>query len=201
MARVELGDLQVQGIDYAYTLHGWLKGVNSNTLDRSRDIGKDGDLITPLNPYKYFGGDVFGFSLGYFDGPQKDYTAISNPSQANHFLAKTSGSDLQTNRKDLYNGNISYMVTTLPDNNAYTTNQAITASTRGNAYTYDQLNRITSSTSFDNISTTNNEWLASGPPPSAYSSSYTYDAMGNIKTLNNSRSQVYRCPRLLRSFG
>jgi len=27
------------GIDYAYTLQGWLKGVNSNTLIPSRDVG------------------------------------------------------------------------------------------------------------------------------------------------------------------
>ena len=42
LARVELGNEKVQGIDYAYTLQGWIKGVNSNTMDKSRDIGQDG---------------------------------------------------------------------------------------------------------------------------------------------------------------
>ena len=29
LARITLGDQQVQGLDYAYTLQGWLKGINS----------------------------------------------------------------------------------------------------------------------------------------------------------------------------
>lgn len=32
LARTELGQQQVQGIDYAYTLQGWLKGVNSTAI-------------------------------------------------------------------------------------------------------------------------------------------------------------------------
>jgi hypothetical protein len=31
-----------QGIDYAYTLQGWLKGVNSQHLNPGRDMGNDG---------------------------------------------------------------------------------------------------------------------------------------------------------------
>ena len=34
MARVVIGDQQVQGVDYAYTLQGWMKGINSTGLDR-----------------------------------------------------------------------------------------------------------------------------------------------------------------------
>ncbi|MGL4598049.1 MAG: hypothetical protein ACRCYO_10990, partial [Bacteroidia bacterium] len=49
LARTELGDRQVQGQDYAYTINGWIKGVNSNTLDATRDIGKDGNNATNLN--------------------------------------------------------------------------------------------------------------------------------------------------------
>jgi hypothetical protein len=29
-------------LDYAYTIHGWLKGVNSNSLSEIHDMGKDG---------------------------------------------------------------------------------------------------------------------------------------------------------------
>jgi len=39
LARTELGNDKVQGIDYAYTLQGWIKGVNSETLDITRDMG------------------------------------------------------------------------------------------------------------------------------------------------------------------
>ena len=32
LMRSEICDLAVQGVDFAYTLHGWIKGVNSGTL-------------------------------------------------------------------------------------------------------------------------------------------------------------------------
>lgn len=45
LAWVELGDSHMQGIDYAYTLQGWLKGINSDALRRQLDMGKDGDNV------------------------------------------------------------------------------------------------------------------------------------------------------------
>jgi len=76
LARVELGEHKVQGIDYAYTLQGWLKGVNSNSLSQVNDMGKDGlsiNIIDENNRHYYFGPDVAGFSLAYFD---RDYESI-----------------------------------------------------------------------------------------------------------------------------
>src|SRR6185503_20573171 len=52
VARVEIGDLKVQGVDYVYTMQGWIKGVNSNTLDHTRDPGKDGHDGLVGNLYK-----------------------------------------------------------------------------------------------------------------------------------------------------
>ena len=34
--------LNVQGIDYAYTIHGWLKTMNSESMVASNDAGEDG---------------------------------------------------------------------------------------------------------------------------------------------------------------
>jgi hypothetical protein len=42
LARTVLGQQQVQGIDYAYTLQSWLKGVNSSSLNPVYDMGEDG---------------------------------------------------------------------------------------------------------------------------------------------------------------
>ncbi|MBD0288155.1 MAG: hypothetical protein ICV79_22420, partial [Flavisolibacter sp.] len=39
LARAVLGHQQVQGVDYAYTLQGWLKGVNSTSLNPAVDLG------------------------------------------------------------------------------------------------------------------------------------------------------------------
>src|SRR6185295_5235593 len=61
LARVEIGENQSQGMDYAYTLQGWIKGLNSDALDPNRDMGGDGKsgvgVITR---------DAFGYSLNYF---------------------------------------------------------------------------------------------------------------------------------------
>ena len=55
LARVELGEYRVQGMDYYYTLQGWLKGVNQAYED-------DPDII---NVADYMvGKDVFAFNLG-----------------------------------------------------------------------------------------------------------------------------------------
>jgi hypothetical protein len=62
----------VQGIDYAYTLQGWLKGVNSINLSPDNDMGNDGKLAAPN---QYVARDAFGFSLNYFAA---DYQAIND---------------------------------------------------------------------------------------------------------------------------
>lgn len=49
LARTVLGQLQVQGLDYAYTLQGWLKAINPGAVwhitDGSCAIGTTGRLI------------------------------------------------------------------------------------------------------------------------------------------------------------
>lgn len=88
LARVEVGDKQVQAQDFAYTLQGWLKGVNASTLNKSRDIGTDGLVSTKsYNAHTLLAKDAFGFTLSYFDHAKapgqkiklsslKDYTPI-----------------------------------------------------------------------------------------------------------------------------
>ena len=65
LARIELGQHRVQGLDYYYTLQGWLKGVNGT--NSSNDPGGDG-LGASL-----VGKDAFAFALGYHEG---DYQGI-----------------------------------------------------------------------------------------------------------------------------
>ena len=64
LARVELGNDKVQGLDFAYTINGWIKGMNSATLFPERDIGKDGGIATI---HSEFAQDAYGFELGYYD--------------------------------------------------------------------------------------------------------------------------------------
>ncbi len=119
LARIELGENNVQGVDFSFLISGWLKGINSETLLASRDMGKDGNSGTN----QHFAKDAFGFSLGYFEN---DYTPINATAT---FLADKTGSDLQNNTANLYNGIISSMVTTIvpPTLSAGTVTYAVTS--------------------------------------------------------------------------
>mgnify|MGYP001801356418 CR=1 FL=1 len=43
LKRSELGELKVQGCDYAYTIQGWIKGLNADNIREAEyDPGYDG---------------------------------------------------------------------------------------------------------------------------------------------------------------
>ncbi len=164
LARTEIGELSVQGMDYAYTLQGWIKGINSNTLQASRDMGKDSQV--GLNAV--FAPDEFAYSLGYYD---QDYKAI-NSIGGTHFLAGTDQSGFTGSGASLYNGNISHMVTAI--------GMLMANGPQAYAYSYDQLNRLRTVTAHadPNVMVVNN-W-ASGSAIQDYSEDYQYDLNGNI---------------------
>ncbi|WP_341900064.1 hypothetical protein [Fluviicola taffensis] len=164
LARTVIGDQEVQGIDYVYTLQGWIKGLNSNTLNSNRDPGLDG---ASLSDHHAVARDVYGYSLHYFNN---DYAGAIGGN--NSFIANQSGSDLVSNSYNLYNGNIGKVITTIthPDTRAVLP--------LGNAYKYDQLNRIKESNSFDNLNLGSNSWGTG--QATKYKNTFTYDANGNI---------------------
>lgn len=151
---------------YAYTIQGWLKGVNSETLLEARDMGKDG-VTTNIN--QNFGKDAFGYTLGYYEG---DYAPIGT----GNFEATKTGSDLMAARNNLYNGNISSMVTTITN--------PMTGEVMPNAfaYQYDQLNRIVEAKAYANIDMNGNTWQTGSTYADRYYNHYTYDDNGNILT-------------------
>ncbi|QOG02341.1 RHS repeat-associated core domain-containing protein [Flavobacterium sp. MDT1-60] len=172
LARVELGDKKVQGIDYAYTLQGWLKTVNGENLANSaNDLGQDGSLAGTTKTK-----DAFGYSLSYYDN---DYKAISGDTGTDSFKPlmvsrNTTGESL----KNLYNGNIKQMTTAIRKEG----DQLLAI--QKNNYTYDQLNRIKTMTSqaFDAFSM---------KAAKSYESSYSYDKNGNLQTLHNTAPGLY----------
>ena len=102
LSRAELGHKQIQGIDYAYTLQGWLKDINgyrSSGTDMydsydSYDIGNDGVIQTD-NVNRLFAHDGYASSNQYYQG---DYTPVSGNNYFN---------ELSYDAIPLYNGNIS----------------------------------------------------------------------------------------------
>ncbi|MBK8344333.1 MAG: hypothetical protein IPL12_14075 [Bacteroidetes bacterium] len=103
LARTEIGDNLVQGLDYAYTIHGWLKGVNSSALNSNKDMGRDGDS----GPHKFVGTDAMGFILDYYEG---DYSPI-NTGVASFIATPTTSGGYNFITPDLFNGNIRAMST------------------------------------------------------------------------------------------
>ena len=167
LARTEIGEKQVAGSDYAYTLQGWIKGVNSNTLKATRDIGRDAELAGGLNDR--FATDAYGYSLGYFEG---DYTAADQT-----FLASVTGSDFDYAGPSLYNGNIRHMVTALLKEDETST------PIHGTAYRYDQANRIKKSNVFTHANIFNENTFADAVDNEYYKTTYNYDLNGNITEL------------------
>lgn len=178
IARIETGSEQVQGSDYAYNLHGWLKSINASTGRADLDPGQDGNA--PSNIHQQFGQDAMGFSLHYH---QNDYEKISSSSVAPDHLIATTSSIMNQQSPDLYNGNISKMVTALTN----TQNQALPVF--GNAYRYDQLNRIRQYQSYYDISSTDQDnarelnSLSTSSFNNKYAGEYHYDGNGNLTIL------------------
>ncbi|AXT18305.1 hypothetical protein D1817_00010 [Flavobacteriaceae bacterium] len=154
MARMELGDKKVQGMDYAYTIQGWLKGVNSDQIGEANDLGGDGAVNGNVAQ------DAYGYALTYND---EDYQPIGS---INAFVNSSTGPQ---NIKNLYNGNIKQMATALTDHNE------TVLGTQLNHYEYDQLNRIKSMNGYD---------ISEGANTNNYSGNYSYDRNGNLNDLS-----------------
>ena len=179
LARMELGDQKVQAMDYAYTIQGWIKGVNSNILSANNDLGADGKANTR---HQYIGTDAASYSLNYFRG---DYHSIGTSNGTTDFLASIpsahtglNGSNSADN-PNLYNGNISSMVTTIM-------NDLAQPQTQLTAYKYDQLNRIKQLKAYRDVNFTTaglNTFAAAGSD-GKYQENFTYDANGNILKLH-----------------
>uniref|UniRef100_UPI0025B8D958 DUF6443 domain-containing protein n=1 Tax=Flavobacterium sp. UBA7682 TaxID=1946560 RepID=UPI0025B8D958 len=164
LARVVTGDKKVQGTDFAYTLQGWLKTVNSENLSTSnKDMGGDGNHVSK---------DAFGFSLSYFEN---DYSARHQGTNDAHFVSVNSG----IGTSPLYNGNINKMITSVRG-----VNEEILP-TQINLYTYDQLNRI-----FEMNTYSGTQHEASFASQTSYKSDYSYDKNGNLQTLNRTAPKL-----------
>jgi RHS repeat-associated protein len=181
LERTELGQYKVQGVDYAYTLQGWLKGINGELLTPGNDMGQDGVAGTANGSV---GRDAFGMSLGYYGNT--DYTAVNtarwdNSGGQRPFAPQAWGAG--EGYAPLYNGNIASAVYAQqpmgPWGSAATAGDAMAS-----IYHYDQLNRLTAMATRSGITASANDWTAIPAPTSlkAYMSRYSYDGNGNLLT-------------------
>jgi RHS repeat-associated protein len=197
MARTELGQLRVQGLDYAYTIQGWLKGVNGTAIQQSGtgtsyDMGQDGlGFVTPPTPPASPTGslvarDAFSFSLNYFNN---DYKPITNTTNFANIIGGgplPATADGKQTGHGLFNGNIAAMAVNIP----VLSNGAMVY-----GYKYDQLNRIVAMNAHYGLNNSTNTFTAA--VTENYKERITYDANGNILTyLRNAANGITAGSRL-----
>ena len=181
LQRTELGESHVQGLDYAYTIHGWLKGVNGLRDDPTlqNNISNDG------NTGSLFAPDVCGMVLGYYNGDYQYSSVFGSDRLAGepgnnvwHLRSEDANGDLS-----LYNGNISTWATYNEHQETHQGNEAERIT--GHRYRYDYLNRITSSVAVRAYANGQNYWvpLPALSHPNRHQSNYTYDGNGNLLSL------------------
>jgi len=157
----------LQGVDYAYTLQGWLKGVNSANGSHIADMGQDGSSSSTVS------WDNYAYSLGYYPG---DFAPIGGMADSAFALQYVQAIGDITGQS-LYNGNISNMTVAIP----LTTEQVsrLSTTTVGYTYHYDQLNRLKKMRYYSGI--TGTAWSRSNISLN-YQENISYDGNGNILT-------------------
>ncbi|WP_317897793.1 RHS repeat-associated core domain-containing protein [Aurantibacillus circumpalustris] len=206
LARVERADKKVQGTDYFYTIHGWIKGINSDALSQTSDAGKDGTtgnkyLSSYNDVHEWIAKDAMAFSLNYYNTSTiTDYKAIKtftttdvNPlmsitgfsNNAHPFYLDNNSANLVGDGADLFNGNISSMTTSFIDKDPTNSISNNTTFPLLTAYRYDQLQRITKMKTFRNWNSSSLSWNAGTTSnyDNAYKMNLSYDNNGNILNL------------------
>jgi len=172
LERKVLGNDQVQGVDYVYTIHGWLRTINSLSNTDNR-LGGDG--VTGY-PNQYVPLDVFSMGLRYY---QNDFQHVNGVdiSYVNSYVTPPA--------KPQYNGNISEWETSY---NASYTNPTGSSDLIDpkfkkllNQYSYDISGRLLkSSTSYSNDIAP----LYHYQPANAFSATFNYDLNGNMYNID-----------------
>jgi RHS repeat-associated protein len=211
LGRIEFGEDKVQGLDYYYTLQGWLKGVNIPApriwkgvwFSTVAALGLDGIKYLPsdsiydqggINIFRkqhlnrFIAADQFAYTLSYYRG---DYKPVSTAPAGSKNGNLSPTADLFNTavqfgilQDGLYNGNITGMATQVHSLNDLLAAGNENYGLRSQAFQYDQLNRLTQAESYDIGSGAASNWnlRSSTPNSGAFDASYTYDGNGNILT-------------------
>ena len=168
LARTILGQQQVQGINYAYTLQGWLKAINPAPY-----TGGSFNL-RPDSVGNVVANNAYNLTLNYFKG---DYNPISVVAGVDSALNNAAGNNLGGDFRPLYNGNISSMGVNV---------HKLTNPLLYN-YQYDQLNRLVG---MDAWNRTANSWNAI-TKIADFQERIAYDPNGNIQKYRRNGNNTF----------
>jgi RHS repeat-associated protein len=188
LRRVEMGEDQLQGLDYTYTINGWLKAVN-NSNKNLIEPGSDGSVANSIDAnYLKYPKDAFGYVLNYNN---EDYYRLNDNYSLNSDLSDRISSTISAGSRDLtfpnlYNGNIAAVSYGFGDDviSKFSPNlnpDFIGRNNSGgihNLFQYDVLNRLVKS--YEAFKGSSDFELNSD---NRYYSEYEYDASGNILEL------------------
>jgi len=163
LARLVLGQQQVQGLDYAYTLQGWLKGVNTTAIGGSTDMGKDGMAGSAVAR------DAVGYGLYYYG--TRDYSPVGSLVP----FAPIEGSGF----KPLFTGSIS----------ASSQHTPAVGESLLSTYSYDVLNRMKGMLAVRGLNTATNKWTPVAIQD--FKEAVTYDEDGNILTYSRNGNNTF----------
>ncbi len=163
LKRVELAG-NLQGIDYTYTVQGWLKSINNS--QRSLDPGKDGPNASGM--FK----DLFGMRQDYFDNDYRSQqVAALNPT-----VTLNQG-------KQRFDGTLratSWRTAANPNDNTNANTQAY-----GMGYLYDAKGQLLEA---DFATVANGATFTFSPTKANGEDNLSYDANGNIGSLRRTSS-------------
>ncbi len=188
LRRIELGEDNLQGADYTYTIQGWMKALNHPSLAETYDPamtfdpGKDG-ITVPVTGNNRYAIDAFGMALGYYRG---DFDRSHNDGSGLRQSQFNSGTTNQGPHNlnyvvsaqsfGLFNGNIATWSSNIIRSNTALDNERLT----GYIYRYDKLNRLVKGDFriHSGLVGGNPNWTT--PPSNGYFNQVWYDPNGNI---------------------
>ena len=163
LARTVLGQQQVQGLDYAYTLQGWIKGMNTTTLTRNADMSRDGATGSPVAK------DAVGYALYYYGN--REYKPIGGVGP----FAAIEG----TGFKPSFTGSITASSQHIPS----------LGESLLTLYNYDILGRVKGAQGIRGLNTITNVWTPVALQD--FRENITYDADGNILTKTRNGNNTF----------
>lgn len=188
LKRVELAD-SMQGIDYVYTINGWLKSINHPELISSKDPGADGASGS------LFAKDVFGMIMDYYpnDYARTSFSFGVNNDAGDKFNGIIKAATWQTQDQSISGNPCQYKYTY---DNKYQLTNAVFGSRNltTNSFTSDAAGQYATNVSYDKNGNITYKSANRGTGHSADSWNYKYGKLSTPEYTTPTTNKLYYIP-------